>query len=764
VEFNGRVITGRQMHLILENPTPWKEYCRLQGGSDWWVDTDDFLAKFGKEVVESEFEEFVDCLREASDLVEYQIGFHDFLRGMEAWMDERYVEEVELTLEQTLLAEEHSYEWAAFQACSDGSWDVGAFEFCSWAMATLSTGFLHPKDDGEWLKSVVAAIRREYRREDGRDDTISFKDICEMMKRGRGWRRAPGCAGGKMRMEASYARSFNKTASIAAVKATAGKSLSASDCGKENATCTASGSVEARREAERQIIKEEMPTNWRHFCAFQKGEEWRVKARRVYWGVQESGAPDEFLRIFLRELKSREDPGDQSIIFPRFAEAFSIAMKATRVVVMDGEEGSPGEAALKVAAEEGAASPASGSTTTVIPGKLGAAEEAEKEGTDTGAVTAASVATADSDITARGDGVLGQDRVPPDKLEGTVTAATEAARETVATRRSLTTPAADARGDMTTPGDDAVSPAATAASTDKAGAREVPDPLPEVNAGVDCGEGTGARVATAVATGAPAVPAVCTRGPRTMLEATAATAPARKAAEVRPFPGRGKSTFFPGPFSKRDEKAAKVWRECEMREREARKIAPMEAAQAAPRRPRGTGGGLPKSRAGRRLITAAGIGPDADSCRPAAGTQNRTRNAARTVPGNEGAVPTGVAPLGGVLVRARVPPDKAGLGAARRASKRKARPRRVVWTARRLRTQRGPKRVVQKTAQWKRKRMRRRWRRVQPRPRRVQAAPFRGRVRVPPDKTSLSTVECMWSGLPEQQAWLMRLGARMGVG
>jgi hypothetical protein len=226
VEFNGKMITQRQMFLILENPTPWKEYCRLQGGSDWWVDSDEFLAKFKLEVVEEEFDEFMEAVLEASDLVEYQIGFHDFLRGMEAWMDERYVEEVELTLEQKLLAEDHSYEWAAFQACSDGSWDVGAFEFCSWAMATLSTGFLHPKDDGEWLRRVVAAIRREYRREDGRDDTISFGDVCEMIRRGRGWRRTPSCGGGRMRMEASGARRFNNcvaTPSHEAAKVSAGR-------------------------------------------------------------------------------------------------------------------------------------------------------------------------------------------------------------------------------------------------------------------------------------------------------------------------------------------------------------------------------------------------------------------------------------------------------------------------------------------------------------------------------------------------------------
>jgi hypothetical protein len=281
----------------------------------------------------------------------------------------------------------------------------------------------------------------------------------------------------------------------------------------------------------------------------------------------------------------------------------------------------------------------------------------------------------------------------------------------------------------------------------------------------DPAEGPVARVAATMATGEPAVD---TRGPRALLEAATATAPTRKAAEVRPrpFPGRGKFTVVPGPLSKRDAKAVKFWRDCEREEREARALASMKIAQAAPRRPRGAGGGLPKSRAGRRLITAAGIGPAADSHQPKKGTQNGARAAAKTAPGKEGTVPTverKVAPLGGVRVRARIPPDKAGSGAMRKASRRKSRPRSAAWATRRLRTPRGPKREVQKIAQWKRKRMRRRWRRVQSRPR-VKAAPIRGRVRVPPDKTGSLTVESMWNGLPEQQAWLMRLGARMGVG
>jgi hypothetical protein len=518
---------------------------------------------------------------------------------------------------------------------------------------------------------------------------------------------------------------------------------------------------DARREAERQLIKEEMPANWRYFCAFQKGEEWRVGTRLVYRGVEESGAPEEFLRVFLSELEGREDPGDHSVIFPRFAEAFAIAMGAKRAISELDEEGSTGRAtALTVAAEadgEGRHREAAGGDTSARgrvaddSGATGAAEE----GKAAGVPVAAGSAPADSDGTVQGDGALGRERVPPDKLESTAAATVGAIRGLVTAGGVPMAPDDGATGNTATPGSDgALEPgplrqsmaaeATVAAPAETAGAREVPSPLRETVIAGDVAEETLA-----------------------LLEATTAMAPTRKEAEVRfsPFPGRGRSTFIPGPFSKREAKAAKFWQEYERKEREARAIASMKIAQAAPRRPRGAGGGLPKSRAGRRQITAAGIGPAADSHQPAKGTKNGTRAVARAAPG-EGTVPTGereVAPLEGVRVRARVPPDKAGSGAMRKTSRRKAKPRSVAWTTRRFRAPRGSKRVVQKTAQWKRKRMRRRWRRVQSRPR-VKAAPIRGRVRVPPDKTGSLTVESMWNGLPEQQAWLMRLGARMGVG
>jgi hypothetical protein len=144
-------------------------------------------------------------------------------------------------------------------------------------------------------------------------------------------------------------------------------------------------------EAERRRSKEEMPSVWGHYCTFQRGREWRVETRRVYCGVECSGAPEEFLQVFLRELRDREDPGGQYVIFPRFAEAYAIAMEAAWVVLrVDGEWTS---AAPRVAAEGRTTSPAG----------------SEERYTD------ANCAPAGSDETVQGDGALGQERVPPDR-------------------------------------------------------------------------------------------------------------------------------------------------------------------------------------------------------------------------------------------------------------------------------------------------------------------------------------------------------------